>query len=791
MPTAAPKSTMHFSVSSGLKRVIGRELITDDEVAIFELVKNSFDAGATTVWITFTGESVTVLDNGDGMSKEDVEKKWLFVAYSSKRVLGASEPTGTDFREQIQDRKHYAGSKGIGRFSCDRLGSRLVLQTKSKNRKATNVNQIIVNWDLFEADDAKQFATIPVRYEELPAFALSDDLKAPKHGTAIRIEKLRTAWNRAKMLHLKASLAKLINPFGAASDGFRIELRAAGEIAADEAVKQHAITNGEEPTQGSTVNGQVGNFIFGALREKTTFIEAYLEDDGKYIVTSLTDRGELVYKIREPQPFTHIKSSGFRCELYYLNQSAKLTFSRRMGLPPVQFGSVFLFRNDFRVFPVGEAGDDWFGIDRRKQQGYARFLGTRDVIGRIDVSGSEDDFKEASSRNQGLIDTPAVRDMSECFWEFCLKRLERYVVPVSWVDKGEKDVDDLSRLLTDAGRARVSAAVARLVDYEDVEVLAYSKRLVQVLNERSGQFEESLVSLRAIAAKTKDLTLADTLNRAEKRFDELKAAEVEALRIAEEERTAKEKAQDRAEKAEAQAEQAQSSLEEERKRSLFLTSITSFDTQTIINMHHQITIYAADAKQQIENCLAAARRGNFSLDDLVSRLEQVAFINQKVLAVSRLATKANFRLESDMIEADFATFIEEYVKEGAAPFLGANMRLSVVNNGTGFIKRFRPMEVAIVIDNLVSNAKKAGSTELVFTIKKADRNGIVIEACDDGRGLPKIEDLNQLFDLGFSRTSGSGLGLYHVKQVLGEIKGSITVSRRQPRGTCFQMRITE
>ena len=37
-------SKLHFDVSSGLKSVLGSELITDDDVAIFELVKNSFDA---------------------------------------------------------------------------------------------------------------------------------------------------------------------------------------------------------------------------------------------------------------------------------------------------------------------------------------------------------------------------------------------------------------------------------------------------------------------------------------------------------------------------------------------------------------------------------------------------------------------------------------------------------------------------------------------------------------------------------------------------------------------------
>jgi YD repeat-containing protein len=59
-----------------------------------------------------------------------------------------------------------------------------------------------------------------------------------------------------------------------------------------------------------------------------------------------------------------------------------------------------------------------------------RFLGTREIIGRVDVFGSDEDFQEASSRNQGLIDTPAVRQLREAVMEKCLKRLERYVVPV-------------------------------------------------------------------------------------------------------------------------------------------------------------------------------------------------------------------------------------------------------------------------------------------------------------------------------------------------------------------------
>src|SRR5579872_3534479 len=89
----AETKKLHFEVSTGLKRVLGRELITDDEVAIFEVVKNSFDAEADTVHLFFNEDRVVVADNGLGMSFDDLQDKWLFVAYSSKR----EEQSAKDF----------------------------------------------------------------------------------------------------------------------------------------------------------------------------------------------------------------------------------------------------------------------------------------------------------------------------------------------------------------------------------------------------------------------------------------------------------------------------------------------------------------------------------------------------------------------------------------------------------------------------------------------------------------------------------------------------------------------
>ena len=108
---------LQFRVSSGLKNIIGKDLITDDFIAIFELVKNSFDAHAT----------------------------------------------------KVQTKIYYAGAKGIGRFSCDKLGSYLIL-TSTKDESNSQTEQIKVDWSRFEQNAKDEFINVNVNYQKLDTY---------------------------------------------------------------------------------------------------------------------------------------------------------------------------------------------------------------------------------------------------------------------------------------------------------------------------------------------------------------------------------------------------------------------------------------------------------------------------------------------------------------------------------------------------------------------------------------------------------------------------------------------
>ena len=336
--------TLSFIANARLKDVVGRGLINNDNIAIIELIKNSKDADSPDVSIDFyesdESEGATELyisDHGRGMSIEDIEFKWLNIAYSEKKNASPREGEA------------YAGNKGIGRFSCDRLGRKLDIYTRKKGGHYITLR---INWEDYEVDDQRAEIgniTTEARFLSPAEFESETGLEKFDHGTVLVVSKLRASWSKEKLRSLRRELERFV-----------IDPNKRFEVALSH----------WKYDEDDEINQPIENKIFSALDFRSTSITAKINKDGKFIDIELRHDGDFIFKSREINPYSELRD--LTATIYFLNQPAKAFFKRRTGYRSVSYGSIFLFLNGFRVFPYGSEGDDWLGLDRRRQQGHNR-----------------------------------------------------------------------------------------------------------------------------------------------------------------------------------------------------------------------------------------------------------------------------------------------------------------------------------------------------------------------------------------------------------------------------------
>lgn len=749
-----------FRVSSHLKDIIGRDLVTNEFVAIFELVKNSFDAGATRVDIEFDPDerSITIVDDGRGMSTADIRDKWLFVAYSEKALAGRE-----DYRDKIRPAGQYAGSKGIGRFACDTLGEHLSLFSRVEGAKS--IVKLDIDWTLFEHDSTEEFQTVGVLLGTTARFPEIVNARPPDdHGTVLVIRDTRQDWDTATVRRLRRDLAKLIDPFGTTSQV---------------SVSTWFLDGTVERIEG--VDGPVGNEIADVLREKTSRIVVSIENGA--IETTLFDRGRKIYAIREPSPYDELEGARVDGQVYFLNRSAKHTFTSRMGVRSVEFGSVFLFLNGFRVSPIGDEFDDTLGLNRRKQQGQSRYLGTRDVIGRIDVTAPPKMFREVSSRDAGLVEDARSRALYDAIRRHMVFRLERYVVGVNWKDKRDQDRDTPEGLETDLARDRILGIVGSLARSKDVEIVYYDSDIVRVSDDPDQITDDALKAMSQLAESRGDASLLGQVEDARRRIAELKASREEAIAVAT-------KAMEERARADARI----AALEQQ---AAFLGSSRDVDVERVQLLMHQATIHLGHVRSAIANAAFEARNvldaavmpdGLEDADDVEDLLASIRQSARRVsasiagasLSSDRLRTVLSFApnirvdLETDKVQGDILQFLAEYFDVRLSGVPGMPIPTFTASDLT-LEREFSPVDIAVLVDNIMDNARKAKASKVEFKVSRKGQNAVVIKITDDGVGIdPRRVDSSKIFERGYTGSSaGTGLGLYSVRQILDGMDGSI------------------
>ncbi|CAA0203402.1 ATP-binding protein [Tenacibaculum maritimum] len=756
------KNQLQFKISSALKNIIGSDLINDDFIAVFELVKNSYDAHATKVEITFENiysenAKIIIKDNGKGMNYDDLINKWLFVAYSAKKE--GTEEDSYDYRGKIKVKRAYAGAKGIGRFSCDRLGAELYLETVKDEPKA-KVETLLTEWDKFEGDLKEEFVNISVLHETIQK-------KNQTNGTTLEISKLKSDWNRDKFLKLKDALAKLINPnTQSKEDEFEIYLNVDEEKDEDTDNNEYRLI----------VNGQIQNLIFDTLEIKTTKIVSSIKNDK--IITSLTEGGKLVYQIIESNTYLFLNNIEFN--LYHLNRSSKSIFSRRMGITPVEYGHVFVYKNGLRIYPYGNRGEDPFKMDNRKAQGHSRYLGTRDVLGYVSIFEPNDLLKETSSRGDGLSKTEAYFELVDWYYS-TLKKLEKYIIDITdWGN--DLSNEDYIKLNERNKQLALEKLVSNLTKSKNLISFEVAPEIFEIIDKKQEKSTKSTLTKikKQIESGTFDKKeVVSSLSKLEKDVDTLKKTTEEAT----------EEALDSLIK----NEELESNLETEKKKGLFQGALIGTDKERIIGMQHQI--YHSSSRISRSLKLLLKHVGTDKLDEKTQKyIKIISLESSKIKSIANFVTKANFNLKASEITADIIGFIKDYINEIYLidnRIIDINIKINFLDKfKKEYVKEFRPLELTTIFDNIISNSEKAGANEISILFKK-NQDKLNIEIEDNGKGIPK-QNINDVFKMGYTTTKGSGIGLFQVHDLVTDEKklnGEISISSIENKGTNIKITI--
>ena len=818
-----------FRTNILLKNIIGKDLITDDNLAVLELVKNSFDAGASEVYIEYCNilhnddpvisnslnenrrnnkadnkikenidsnylpSRLIIRDNGCGMDEYDLVYKWLNIAYSEKK------------NNHKNNGRIQAGNKGVGRFSCDRLGKYLTLYSRKKN---STYNKLFIDWTLFETEGAQNETIQDVKFtiEQIypTDFETITNYKGFESGTILEISLLRETWTPDKILKLKRELEKFINPNQIFSEPkFDIYVIANEYLPLDE----------QQSDEIKKINGRIENKIFSKLNFKSSSITSVIDTQGESITTTLQDRGTDIFTLKEHNSFSELKD--VKITIYYLNPYAKRYFTNQTGMRSVDFGSIFLFINGFRVPPYGDDGDDWLGLEIRKGQGFRRYLGTREIVGRIEISNNQENFIIISNRS-GVVNNTAFEQLTKStspygFFYKTLKRLERFVIDgIAWdkegailskeSDFGEKyKVDDLTR------SKRILSVVNNIIETSETNVISLSINEQFISQIIDGQIEHTTGEIAAlikdIAQKSSNMDLesmqkyydsldtgsqdliqlSSLLNKIIAKDQHLDSTESiqsllnnKQLEFAELKRELGNEINNRRQ-LELERERLEKELELEREKNTYLRTSARNLSDDAKGLVHNIKIVSKKISSSVENLYDKIQNHSVTHKDILKALGIIRFQSEKILKISKIITRANFRTDKTDQIVDIVGYCEQYMSIYKEIYEDSNLRFVVNTNNSSLKRKISVLEMALIIDDLVSNSEKAGAKLFRMDIKNPEENKLEIIVSDDGEGVNEkfISDPEKIFELGVTTTNGSGIGLHSVRTALKSMNASI------------------
>lgn len=404
----------HFNPKAHILTLLGNELIKNPVMAIYELVKNSYDADASKVDVRFMDiedidKSVIIIeDDGTGMTSEIIEDVWLEPGTDYRKPYNKDTGLRQIIKSPLYDRIPM-GEKGVGRFAVHKLSSQILLITrplliefKDNSRNVERITladyeiQLYIDWKDF--NQSKHLSEVPIKWKikrDINSFRFKD-----RSGTYIRLSGLKETWTKGMAREIKGQTLSMLSPRVNEND-FKINLNfdnkwlvdfpSVNTILSEAPYKitayldlnynltyEYEFCLKNNPEIGKRIiekdklyDRNVKGFIRPFIRE---LLE--LKEHPEQKVDELLSDFDLE---TQKLPFGDIFFEFYSFDLDLLSMrdySSDASLTKKILK---EHSGVKVFKGDLRVYDYGEKGNDWLELDLKRVQNTEWFSNNQNV----------------------------------------------------------------------------------------------------------------------------------------------------------------------------------------------------------------------------------------------------------------------------------------------------------------------------------------------------------------------------------------------------------------------------
>lgn len=406
-------------------QLLGDELIGSARLAVFELVKNAYDADANEVVIHLDLTSaqepaITITDDGEGMTPDVLRSVWLVPGddYRQKQRLSGQR---TPRHQRLP-----LGEKGLGRFAVHKLGHRITLVTRARNSEECVVE---IDWDELIAQPYLDEAPVTIEIRR------PEEFSGRKTGTRIEVRQLREAnWSRGEIRRLHTQITSICSPFEEPS-GFRAILDVPG----------HEDWVADLPDVSEILDRAIWKFSFRLDNGRFDWTYEFRQVPGFNLESRVVEKSGDQLKLPSQSGDDRLEKKVVADEsvfegigpvtgkFYVYDRDREV----RQRLPNIQLmenyldetGGVRVYRDGIRVYNYGELGDDWLGLDLRRVNVPTRRISRNIILGAIHLSLQKSTGLVEKTNREGFVENEA-----------CLQ-LRRIVLGTLAALEGERQID--------------------------------------------------------------------------------------------------------------------------------------------------------------------------------------------------------------------------------------------------------------------------------------------------------------------------------------------------------------